>query len=87
MTAALWRGTRDAGGREGRRCEPIALPRLHVDPGVWDRADGGGFVARIVLGECALVLEARGPTGDGDGDAVQEAEIDGHRYLVAAYEA
>jgi hypothetical protein len=62
----------------------MRLPRLHLDPGIWER-DGGGWSATIELGDCSLILEASTTSGVDVREPIQHTEIDGEPFEVAAY--
>jgi hypothetical protein len=68
------------------RRREVTLPRLRVDPGVWDDAGDGPLRAHILLGDRALILEARPSDGGRRDAAAQLAEIGGRAYVVVAYE-
>lgn len=66
----------------------VRLPRLHLDPGVWQEAEDGELHARIVLGTRSLVLTAHAAeAGCDEPDEAQRADIDGRAYVVSAYDA
>ena len=71
---------------------PIDVPRLHVDPAVWESGSGADrgsrLTAHLLLGDVALRLEATPVRGADAGRASahsQATDICGRRYRVQAF--
>ncbi len=77
---------------DAEHAPPIEVPRLHVDPAVWEQGNGADrgsrLTAHLLLGDVALRLEATPMRNRDAGRAsphAQAADICGRPYRVLAF--